>query len=156
MVTPYHTFISLSPIFHRVCSSDFVTDHWISILKESTTEKISIDWRNRAFSQFQLLSDLCQLANRTVNDAVRSFLMQSFIVSSVPTEDDFNIQLNATLHQFFQSTLVHFGLLVDTVRLFIQVDQPLMGTIDSDRDKFDASSIGKETNNQQSPQVCLL
>ena len=160
MVTPYHTFILLSPTLHQVCSSDFVTDRWISILKESTADRISIDWRNRAFSQFQLLSDLCQLANRTINDAVTRFIMQSFIASSVPTENDFNMQINATLQQFFQSTIVHFGLLVDMVRLFIQVDQPLMGSLDSDRDQFDASSVGKETtnetDNQQPPQVYLF
>ena len=29
---PYHKFIRLTPIFHQVCSSDFVTESWINLL----------------------------------------------------------------------------------------------------------------------------
>src|SRR5215467_3052189 len=32
MTIPYHTFTSLSPIFHPVCSSDFVSDPWLKML----------------------------------------------------------------------------------------------------------------------------
>ncbi|UJR34666.1 hypothetical protein I4U23_027443 [Adineta vaga] len=128
MTILYSSFISLSPILHQVCRSDFVSDQWISILKDSTVNKITIDWRNRAFSQFLLLSDLCKLANKTIDDAVHRFLSQSFIVSNVLSKYDFDQQINLILKQFYQSTIDYFTLLVNTVHLLMQVDQPFMGS----------------------------
>lgn len=29
---PYNTFVSLTPIYHQICSSDFISDEWISSL----------------------------------------------------------------------------------------------------------------------------
>ncbi|CAF2603966.1 unnamed protein product [Rotaria sp. Silwood2] len=87
-----------------------------------------MDWRNLASSQFELLLNLCQWAHKTINDAVHRFVLQSFITSDVLTEIDFNSQLNATLNQFFQSTIAYFDLLVNTFNLCIQVDQPYMGS----------------------------
>ncbi|CAF1310468.1 unnamed protein product [Adineta steineri] len=127
---PYHTFISLSPSLHQVCSSDFVSDRWISVLKNSTFSKtfLSInsvtDWRYRASSQFQLLSNLCQLANRTIDDAIRRFIYQSFAVSNLLSEDNFNAYFNRTFTQLLQSTTSYFSVLVETERLLLQVDQP--------------------------------
>jgi hypothetical protein len=150
----------MSPTLHQVCSSDFVDDRWISILELSTTFWISIDWRNLAYTQFQLLSNLCQLANKTVNDSVSRFLLQSFVTSTTLTKTDFDTQLNATLNQFFQSTIVYFGLLLDTSHLLLQVDQPYTGSSYDYLHSLDPSLMTtlttNETNNQQSLQVCLI
>lgn len=160
MTIPYQNFISMSPTLHQVCSSDFVDDRWISILELSTTFWISIDWRNLAYTQFQLLSNLCQLANKTVNDSVSRFLLQSFVTSTTLTKTDFDTQLNATLNQFFQSTIVYFGLLLDTSHLLLQVDQPYTGSSYDYLHSLDPSLMTtlttNETNNQQSLQVCLI
>ncbi|CAF3033768.1 unnamed protein product [Rotaria sp. Silwood2] len=157
MTIPYNTFISLSPILHQVCSSDLVNNPWLSILKTATNRWASLDWRNIASSQFELLLDLCQLANKTIDDAVRRFILQSFITSNVLTEIDFNSQLNATLNQFFQSTIAYFDLLINTFELFMQVDQPYMGSRQmiygaSDRNII-INTVINETNNQKSLQV---
>ncbi|CAF3662865.1 unnamed protein product [Adineta steineri] len=124
---PHHKFVSLLPVLHQVCTSDFVTEKWLSLLKDIKTRHNSVDWRNRAFSQFHLLSDLCELANKTINDAIRRFLLQSFIVSNVLSEADFANQLNVTLEQFFQSTTHYFDLFIKTVQILMQVDQPYPG-----------------------------
>ena len=159
MTIPYREFLSLSPILHQICSSDFVSQRWISIMKSSGTRWVPFDWRNKAPFQFQLLSDLCQSTNKTIDDAVRRFNEQSFITSSVLNEIDFNIQLNATLEQFFQSTVINFGVFTDTVRLLMQVDQYYMGSAGDFAGDFDTKPIIKivtnELNNQQSLQVCL-
>ncbi|CAF3928555.1 unnamed protein product, partial [Adineta steineri] len=39
---PYDTFIALSPTLHQVCSSDFISDRWISVLKNSLPTNIVI------------------------------------------------------------------------------------------------------------------
>ncbi|CAF1356663.1 unnamed protein product [Adineta steineri] len=127
---PYHTFISLSPSLHQVCSSDFVSDRWISVLKNSIYSKMILtfdlvtDWRHRGSSQFQLLSNLCQLANRTIESAIHRFIYQSFAVSNLLSEDNFNAYFNRTFTQLLQSTTSYFSVLVETERLLLQVDQP--------------------------------
>lgn len=129
MTIPYQAIISLSPRLHQICSSELITDEWISILKQSATKFGLLDWRNKAFQQFQLLSNLCELANTTIDDAVNRFLLNSFIASNVITEIDFNAQVESTLNRFFNSTTVYFGHFVDIVDLLMQVDQPHMGTL---------------------------
>ncbi|CAF3982889.1 unnamed protein product, partial [Adineta steineri] len=92
----YRSFVTLSPTLHQVCSSSFVTDDWFTLLKRSTSVYYPNDWRNRAVSQFQLLSDFCELANKTINDSVDRFLKKFFIASTVFNEIDFNTQLNVS------------------------------------------------------------
>jgi len=160
MTIPYERFVSLSPSFHQICSSDFVDKRWILALKESFNRCVFVDWRNRAFSQFELLSDLCQLANKTIDDAVSRFLKQSIVASSVLIEDNFNKQINANLDQLFESTMIYFSLLIDTVRLVTQVDQPYMGSFrnlltESDTNLIPNMVINK-TSNEESLQVSFL
>lgn len=123
---PYERFVSLSPRLHEICSSDFVDEVWISILMSITYQMIPFDWLNHGGSQFQLLSELCQLANETINDAVHRFLQQSLISSTIVNEIDLKEQLNASLEQLFSSTIVYFDQLIDIVHLHLQVDQPFI------------------------------
>ncbi|UJR18487.1 hypothetical protein I4U23_005393 [Adineta vaga] len=112
-----------------ICSSDLVKHEWISLLIHIKTGYNVPDWRNRAFSKFHLLSDLCKLAKERVEEAISHFLSQPFIVSNILSETDFNLQINATLEDFFQSTNDSFTLLVETERLLMQVDQPYSGPV---------------------------
>ena len=130
---PYEQFLTLSPTLHQVCSSDFITDSWLTILQNAVDYNAE-DWRNRAYSQFQLLSNICGLARNTVNVAVRRFIVQSLVVSNILSESEFNIQLNATLDQFFLSTIRSFDSLINITSLFTQVDQFYLGARKTDWD----------------------
>ena len=81
-------------------------------------------WYGLSTRHFRLLSTLCQLANRTVSDAVDRFDRQSFITLNVISEADFVAQLNINFNQFTQSLTTNFDLLVTLVQLVTQVDQP--------------------------------
>ena len=70
MMIPYSTMISLSPTFHQVCQSDFIDQRWIGVLKATKHPYVPFDWRNTAAPQFQLLSDLCKLANATIKNTI--------------------------------------------------------------------------------------
>ncbi|CAF1660120.1 unnamed protein product, partial [Adineta ricciae] len=129
MTIPYNNSMSLSPTLHQICSSDFVSNRWIEILRNSLNVFEESDWRNQAYTQFQLLSNLCELANQTIKDTVDGFLLQSFVTSNMLNETNFHIQLNVTINQVFQSMLSYFDLLLNTVDLIIQVDQPYMGVV---------------------------
>ena len=126
MAIPYHKFMKFSPVLHQVCSSDFTTQKWLTILQQSATLYAELDWRNRAYQQFNLLSKLCQLANETVLNAINKFLLQSFVVSNMLTETDFDLQLGQNLDHLYQSTTIYFSHLINAIDLHIQIDQPYM------------------------------
>ncbi|CAF1263454.1 unnamed protein product [Adineta ricciae] len=120
---PHRTFISLSASFHQVCSSDFVSDAWITLLSLVRSGSYD-DWLTRAVHQFRLLSTVCNLVNTTIFGTVKRLITRSLVTFNVLTENDFNTQLNTTVNQFIQSTVINFGLLLDTVHLSLRVDQP--------------------------------
>ncbi|CAF1401105.1 unnamed protein product [Adineta ricciae] len=156
ITTSYDKFITLSVILHRICSSDFVTERWRSILNSllvSTNE--NKDWLNPAKSQFQFLSDLCILANKTVNNAIEGFLMNDLISLNVIVKDDFNKQFNAILIEFFRSITVEFAELIKTVRLVIQVDQPFNSQSAPIQDKSLLNLIGNEVISEEDNQLLL-
>lgn len=124
MSIPYERFIKLSATFHHVCSSYLISEVWLSILKYSQIEIVPSDWRNSAWSQFQLLADLCQLANQTVNDTVNRFHLELYITSNVMHENDFNQQINVTIDRLFRSLPIIFAQFVKSTNLFMQIDQP--------------------------------
>ncbi|CAF0991108.1 unnamed protein product [Adineta steineri] len=119
----YKNFLSLSPRLHQICSSHFVHNHWINILRSRRKHFPLKDWRSQLYLQVQFLSDFCRLANKTIDDAVIRYLSQLFIVSSVMHETEFNKQVNASLNQFYQSTTYNFDVMTDVLRLLMQIDQ---------------------------------
>ena len=155
---PYKNFLSFSPVFHSVCSSNFVHKYWIEILKVGRVYIVPNDWRKEAYVQFQILSDLCQLANKTIIDAIDRFANQFFIASSVLNKTNFAKQLDTTLDQFYQSTLHNFILLKDIASLIMQVDQFYMGD-KSSSDNHDVLRLSinvttDDTSDYQVAQVC--
>lgn len=134
-VIPYEPLISISPTLHQICSSDFITDRWLSIVA-NIYDHTPQDWRNRANGYFNLLSRICQLANNTINDSIRQFLLQSFILTNILSEVEFNAQINAILNEFFQTTIKSFISLIDIVHILTQIDQFYMGSISSEWDSI--------------------
>ncbi|CAF4222336.1 unnamed protein product, partial [Adineta steineri] len=90
---PYKTFVTLSPIFHQVCSSDLISESWISLLANSASaDVISGTWISKAAQYFGLLSSICQQAKLTAADNIHDFFARTFVTSYVLIETDFNIQ----------------------------------------------------------------
>jgi hypothetical protein len=119
---------------------------------------MTFDWRSRAFSYFQLLSNLCQFANQTVEEAIRRLLTEPFVTSTTMSERDFGLQINATLAEFIRSTEISFNLFIETTRLLIQVDQPFFGAIYHSLDQVDPNLFltPLETDDDQIAGVCDL
>ncbi|CAF1253647.1 unnamed protein product [Adineta steineri] len=118
---PHQKFVSLSPYYHQICSSSFIHIDWIEIMRSSLFNSISKDRQFRISALFQLLSDFCQLADKTINDAVKQYLSRLFIASFVMNEDDFDKQLNSSLNQFYRSTIHNFDLMANALQLFMQL-----------------------------------
>ena len=153
---PYHTFITLSATFHQVCSSDLVSDSWILLLTLSKSVKwMPLDWLNQGVFQFRLISTLCELANTTVSDAIRSFALQHLVTSNLLTEMNVRAQLNASVNDLIQSAIIGYNRLVDAIRLFTQVDQPYTGISSFLYPSMNAKLIINSMTNQQLYQVCF-
>ena len=127
-IISYNSLISIHPTIHPICSSDFISDRWLKIVK-NVYDHTPQDWRNIAYAQFHLLARLCQLANNTINDAIEEFLIGSLVVSNVISLKEFNKQINQTLNGFFDSTLNSFVSLIELVHLLTQIDQFYMGSV---------------------------
>ncbi|UJR07206.1 hypothetical protein I4U23_011494 [Adineta vaga] len=156
----YRTLISFSPIFHQICSSGFVQDDWITIMINSMTNMNLFDWRSKAYQQFQILSDFCQLANKTVQTGMDQFLSQFFIASFAINEMNFNKQFNANLNQFYQSTAYNFDLMKDIIQLVQQVNQFYEGIVKMMRNNPDPvlpiSILDTQINNYSIAQVNFI
>ncbi|CAF1497941.1 unnamed protein product, partial [Adineta steineri] len=139
---PHQKFVLLSPHYHQICSSGFVDNIWIDMLRGTTINIIYNDWRSRASPLFQLLSDFCQLANKTIDDAVKRYLSQLYIASFVMNEDDFDKQLNSSLNQFYGSTVHNFDLMANVLQLLMQIDQPYIGANRRGSHNSDTNLIG--------------
>ncbi|CAF1637182.1 unnamed protein product, partial [Adineta ricciae] len=125
---PYQTFVAWAPRLHSLCTSDFVSETWISLFSYVTNVLYFgyrfFAWNGFTSQHFRLLSILCQLANKTITDAVHRFGIQTFVTLNVTSEDIFNIQLDITVHEYTQSFGADFYLLLKTIQLFTQADQP--------------------------------
>ncbi|CAF1203034.1 unnamed protein product [Adineta ricciae] len=154
MTTPYSKIVSLIPTFHGICSSDFVSQRWIDVLRRVKHPYAPLDWRNIAFSQFQLLANLCKLTETIVKDAIDRFMIHSFISSGVPTESEFITQFNEIFKQFFVSTKRSFSHLISVDRLIENVDQPYMKSSDKLIRLFQpdlvVNDVEDETNGEKS------
>jgi hypothetical protein len=98
----FNDFVSVKTTFHRLCSSDFVSDQWISSVYFGVNSKefVPADFRSSAFAQFQALASFCRLSQANVNQSLSSFGSTSFISSRVLFESDFQLEVDVIINQF--------------------------------------------------------
>ncbi|CAF1363233.1 unnamed protein product [Adineta steineri] len=159
MVIPYDKLISLAPTFHQVCSSDFIDKKWFDELQSNKHPYVPIDWRNTAYTLFQLLSTLCRLGDDTIKNAIQQFMLQSFVTSNILSETELNKQLNMSVNQLSQSMKINYGRLINTVRLVMQIDQPYMARQTNSSELQDASlvpNIGTNESNHNQPLTLIF
>jgi hypothetical protein len=103
---PYNTFLSFNPEYHQICSSQFITQLWISSLFSiNTNEYFLLDFRISASSQFQVLALLCRTASTSVSNALIQFETQKMINNYVLSPAIFDAQ-NQALIQHLQATTI--------------------------------------------------
>lgn len=69
----YSSFVSLTPHFHSVCSSDFISDRWLEYLyRHNASSYISADIRCVGNAQFQILRTLCQSSKEAIDNALQA------------------------------------------------------------------------------------
>jgi hypothetical protein len=115
-VIPYQSFVSLSPLYHPLCSSFFVSDEWVKVLTDVKDSKnfLGDDFRYSAPMIFNTYSTLCQLANITLFNAWE-VLGRSFIISDAAwSESSLQARVDVIIQQFQRRTVSDFtrGILI--------------------------------------------
>lgn len=106
---PYESFITIQPRFHQVCSSDFVqTDRWLEYFTWAYNPNITtypsrvypaFDFRVKGQLYFFFLRSLCQLAVKTVANAIATFNKTKFVSAEPMFKAHFNAQTSLIIQQ---------------------------------------------------------
>jgi hypothetical protein len=123
---PQKQFIELSPAFHTICSSDFVSLEWFTALLNSLAEggiEYFLDFRSVALNNFNQLQLFCLLANQTIQDSLATFDETPFISSQVLPISILNIESNVSFSTFQQLTANMFSLQIKFIQNTSYVNQ---------------------------------
>ncbi|CAF2742866.1 unnamed protein product [Rotaria sp. Silwood2] len=102
---PYDTFLQVTPLFHQVCSSDFVSQQWIDFTFDNTTSTMwPMDVRTSMSSMWQLLAALCNYVNDTLIDALNELTHRSMISSMLLAEEVLQTETQAVVDLIRQTT----------------------------------------------------
>lgn len=103
----YGEFVSIESSFHQVCSSDFITDRWISSFYFGTnsTYFLPTDIRLTGPALFQALASFCRLSQANVNQSLLLLSSTSLMSSFVISESVLGLKVQAFLDQFRLTTL---------------------------------------------------
>ncbi|CAF1340782.1 unnamed protein product [Adineta steineri] len=104
----YEEFVHMKPFYHELCKSDFVSDRYIrrlySLYEQTVDSSIPTDVHRIAVFQFQTLRTLCQLAQKTTDDSLKTFLQNGFVQTHTVAEELFENQIASLITDFISST----------------------------------------------------
>lgn len=91
---PFKPYLSIKPIFHPICSSDFVSDIWLNTLdmkNNSDARKLQI--------RFRVLSLFCQLAEQTLASQLRQLVNNHFLSTNLLSQNRFEALVYANINR---------------------------------------------------------
>ncbi|CAF1255600.1 unnamed protein product [Rotaria sordida] len=122
----YDRLISISPVYHQICSGQFVTIPWFSATWGDVLSGYiypSNDFRLASQPQFVLINTLCQMSIQTVNDNWQLFVERQFVTSNALSPQLFQTEANSLLHQFQTQTQVIVFQALQLIRTITHVDR---------------------------------
>ncbi|CAF1231607.1 unnamed protein product [Adineta steineri] len=150
---PYSTFIELQPYYHQVCSSDFISEKWMTYTHRMKFNGVHhFDYRAIANTHFQTLSMFCQEAEQTINDSLRVFFETEFVSLNVISQQSFEFQINSLIENWKFKTINTFQRTVRLVREITHGNQLSNGGFNSIADVNPIT--GKATIQARSHGVC--
>ena len=107
----YGDFTSLQPVFHQVCSSDFVSDRWIEAIfsGSNSTYYYLGDFRTFGSAQFQAIAGLCRLSIANIQQSIASFKQTTLISLNALSDTFLRQQTKAAIVQFNSIAPQAFG-----------------------------------------------
>lgn len=109
----YETFIQLEPQSHPICTSELLIDVYRMIDSETLSALV------------RSLHDLCQLANRTVDQSLAQFLHTQYISMILVSPDRLQSQVEVFIDEFISETLINFIQKLNSTMNYIRSNQLL-------------------------------
>ncbi|CAF1538112.1 unnamed protein product [Adineta ricciae] len=118
----YENFLSLSPEYHPVCSSLFISSAWLASLSD-------LNWPNQYFIVndfrvtgrviFKVLEILCSYAEIIIRNSWLNFKQSLYITEIVLSKSEMIEQIQRIFNQFQLDTIANFKQNLDMIRLYI-------------------------------------
>ncbi|CAF1277980.1 unnamed protein product [Adineta steineri] len=138
----YKSFLTLTTGFHEICSSDFITDRWLSYLyakRDNDTRHSPYDFYNSAIGQFKLLSSFCNLSNETVSESIFQLGTTDFINNQLLSSDILDNRIEMFINEFKQTISQSFVNSISLIRETISSN--MLMTVYLSNWEFERSSV---------------
>ena len=142
---PQKKFISLTPIFHQVCSSDFTTNKWINPLLAASPTYLSSDFRSTGGILFQILASFCSVAYETILDSLPVFYSNNFVSVEVMNMELFDKESQSLVDFYISTTANAFTQSFEILRDITYTNGLVSGlftNVDYKLDLYDSSAPG--------------
>jgi hypothetical protein len=104
----YRALVTLTPIYHPICSSGFISQTWIEMLFDNMTAfRFPGDFRATASIQFQVLRELCNMSQTALNIDIQSFYDREFISGALLYENRWRVETRAIIDAFHNSSFTN-------------------------------------------------
>ena len=118
--TSYGSFLNLTARYHQVCSSNFISPDWWTLIASRGDETFLLLDQPLLSNHFRMLSSFCTLSKQTVENAINTFISDTFVSVEPLTRTDFNDQIDSSLRTLIEQTPITFehplNHIVDTLR----------------------------------------
>lgn len=101
---PFKRLISIKPIYHPICSSNFINEIWLNRINTTNNN----DDQNLKI-HFRLLSLFCELAQETLESDLRQFGDSYLLSTESLSENEFETQINVTIEQTIAKARLTFA-----------------------------------------------
>ena len=133
IMATYSTFISLTPTFHSVCSSVFVTSRFdpYRYLVNSVSNinaylyLSSFDFRVTSASLISIFQTFCSVSNETVNELLVTFLKQTYVSTLLTPENELRARAQSFISMFQEQIPSSFNHLLQLIQDLTQGNQLL-------------------------------
>ncbi|CAF1014240.1 unnamed protein product [Adineta steineri] len=125
IASEYKDFLWITPVFHPVCTSDFVRDKWIDYTLPPVASRLGFLPQARAI--FHVLKIFCLQANDTISTAIISFNSTKMISMQLLSKEIFDRQIQQYIDTFINSTKNIFSYELSSTRTIIQANFIMSG-----------------------------
>ncbi|CAF1473897.1 unnamed protein product [Adineta ricciae] len=103
IASQYNKFVNITPIFHPICLSQFITKEWHMNITSALTLKFSLystnDYRRFLSVHLQYLQGLCQISYDSVTNAINEFLPSLLITIELLSQHGFCHHIESLIEQ---------------------------------------------------------
>ena len=131
IIIPYSSFIILSPKYHPVCSSLYISEtwlDWISYEKEDNRTRYYLDFRIAGVDSFNMLRSFCSQVQITVDEAVYIFNRSTLVTDQALPKVEFEARTLTILNQFKSETVSLFRRAMTVNKIFFRTMFPAFQT----------------------------